>query len=759
MKNYFAPLNVRMVCSILCLLWFVFAAVAPVAMADSGDLVLVVDKNKPNKQAWVRFKDNTRQPVTAHCANSLKRLGVQVWSWSKWQLRQLPDSRVRTCKRLKKIALSNSSAPRVESSAVYTLLVNEMNSAPHHSAWVLHASGHRQWVSADCRGKLRDAGTTEQLLNYATISRYPDGVWIGCQSMLQTLSEANGSGSPDPQTPVVTTTTPETTQPEVNTTTTVPTTERSVGQHCLGVNDGFSLSWDGGQLSTDAFKKARGPLLHDFKTPAPMDSQKWPVGNQSVVFVLGEGDHGLEDLNPWVLLPYEQAGSWISPPGYGSWEIQGANYVQPWSSEGIVGHEFNLGSGNNVLNIFQGYLPTGDQNRWHLVPKSVARQYAKAMSQENLSYIFNTDKYASDPAFPLVHDEALTKLRSFCRLRFMTGSNVNSLEFSGYNRDRSKPSHPTWNTVGGDGIPYEWKVWIANRAKLGVWHTDHILTWEALQAGDSYLKKEAAYYRDHLDGTLIREYGNEVWNFAWPFNVVTEHVWKSHPFADPGKTDAVNIDYGYAQRAYDTAKVWEEQWASRRQDLDLTIGVHTHNAWGAAKRLVGPSGQRWFDRIDSVAATFYFGSVFNSSDSLYRDILAKGEVAVVDDHDAGADYWKEKISELLEQTGRYVGAFHMYEGASHQVFSDYSHSNANHRKVREHMTSYLNSNAYVSHLNKMFKWWLKQDKAGEAIWFSLFGVNNPRSPWGVYPNTRSRSMTYSGTNTFINQYIERQNGT
>ncbi len=756
MKIFSASLTPRSAFSIFCLLWFAAAFVMPVAAANSGNIVLIVDRQKPNKQAWVRFKDNSRQLVSAHCEQSLRRLGVQVWSWSKWQIRQLPDGRKRTCKRMKKMALAGAAAPRVESSGLYTLLVNEMNSAAQASAWVLHESGHRQWVSADCRRQLRNAGTQEMLLDYATIARYPDGVWVGCQSMLQNLAQTTPG---EPESPEVTTTEPTDSGVDSTTTTTTTTTGRSIGKHCLGVNDGFSLSWDGGQLSTDAFKKARGPLRSDFQTPALMDDDRWPVGGESAVFVLAEGEHGMEDMNPWVLLPYDQAGAWISPPAYGSWEIQGATYLQPWRSDGIVGHEFNLAAGNNVLNIFAGYLPTEGRNRWHLVPKSVADHYAKAMADENLSYIFDTDRYATDPSFPLLHEEALTKLGSFCRIRYMTGSNVNSLEFSGYNRDRSRPSHPTWNTVGGDGIPYEWKVWIANRAKLGVWHTDHILTWEASRQGDPYLSKQAAYYRDHLEGNLIREYGNEVWNFAWPFNLATEHVWTNRPFADPGKTDAVNIDYGYAKRAYDTAGVWEEQWASRRQDLDLTIGVHTHNAWGAAKRLVGPSGERWYERVDSVAATFYFGSVFGSTDSLYREILSDGEAAVVADHAAGADHWKEKISELLSQTGRYVGAFHMYEGASHQVFHDYNHANANHRKVRKHMTGYLNSDAYVSHLNKMFKWWLKQDKAGEAIWFSLFGVNNPRSPWGVYPNTRSRSMTYRGTNTFINQYIERQGGT
>lgn len=771
-KVHYRLLSFRAYLIIACLGWLAIALTVPaVVSADSSTLVVIVDKNNPDQPGWVRLKDNTRQRLTARCQARLQAIGVRVWQWSTWQIKAVPKSKVRTCKRLRRIASNNNRQP-IESDALYTLLVNEMNSMPEASAWVLHKSGHKQWVSARCRRKITEAGAPVALTDYATISRYPNGVWLDCQLMLQQLADVGETI----EEPVTTTTTTSTTTTNTNTTSTgvtntatptnpianppaVTTTARSFGKNCLGVNDGFAQSWDGGQIATDALKKARGPLLSDYRTRAPMDADRWPVGNQKILFVIGEGEHGLETMNPWVLLPYEQGGDWANAPEYGTWQMEGATYKGRWQSDGVMGHEFDLGKGNNSLSVFAGYLPSGNRNRWHLVPKSVADHYARAMAAENYSYIFNTEKYAADPSFPLLHEDAVAKLRSFCRIRFMSGSNVNSLAFSGYDADRSLPSHPTWSTEGGDGIPYEWKTWIANRADIGVWHTDHVMTWEGLQSGDRYLHKQAAYYRDNLQGSLVREYGNEIWNFAWPFNVATEYVWKSAPFDDWAKSDAVNLDYGYGKRVYDTAGVWESVWASRRDDLDLTLGVHTHNAWGAAKRLVGPGGERWFDRIDSLAATFYFGSVFGSSDALYRDILARGQAAVIDDHSRGTDLWKQKISELVDQTGAYVSAFHMYEGASHQVFHNYDPASSDHRTVREHMTGYLNSEAYVTHLNKMFKWWLGHDQAGEAVWFSLFGVNNPRSPWGVYPNTRSRSMTYRGTNTFINQYLLRHGGT
>jgi len=106
----------------------------------------------------------------------------------------------------------------------------------------------------------------------------------------------------------------------------------------------------------------------------------------------------MSDLNPWVLLPYEQTGNWKW--GTWGWGITDSTYRGRVEFNGVTGHEFNLGQRDINFKIAAGNIPGGSRNRWHLVPKSVAADYARAMRDNNFEYIFDTDTYAKDPGFP-----------------------------------------------------------------------------------------------------------------------------------------------------------------------------------------------------------------------------------------------------------------------------------------------------------------------------------------------------------------------
>lgn len=526
-------------------------------------------------------------------------------------------------------------------------------------------------------------------------------------------------------------------------------------ENCLGINDGFSYTWDGGALATDAFKEARGPVLDDFTTVSETDNHKWPVGNQTVNFLMAEGpDHDLDELNPWVLLPYAQTGVWASGPQWGDWVIQGAEYVGEVKRAGLKGYEFNLGPDTNVLKIFAGNLPANPLNRWHLVPKKFARKYAQAMKTSQMKYIFRNDRYASDLSFPLLHPQVKEQMKPFCRIRYMLGDNVNSMEFSGRKADRTKSTHPTWNTPGGDGIPYEWEVWIANHLGVNVYHSDHVKSWDAWKEGDLYLTKQANYFAKKLRGNVIREYGNEIWNSAPGYYFQTVWVWDNGPYPDPNRANWDIMHHNYGQRMYDTGGVWRKAFRARgrRKDIDLTLALQI--AWpdGMTKRFVRPDGSSLGNRIDSVGGTFYLGGPVQPGTDLFNSVASGGLTAVDARHREDMIKLQGNITRLMDLTRDYTKKWHLYEGGSHMNFIGYEAGNAQHQQVWNSVQSYWNSGTYTSTMNQFASWWRGIQGSGELIWFSLHGIDTPVSPFGIYTSTDDVTPIYSGVQSFIQNY-------
>jgi len=523
--------------------------------------------------------------------------------------------------------------------------------------------------------------------------------------------------------------------------------------NCLGINDGFSFSWDGGALATDAFKNARGPILDDFQTYASTDSDYWPTGNQNVNFIVAEGeDHDLDELNPWILLPYDQSGAWLEDPAYNTWLMQGAQYLGKVTRAGLTGFEFNLGSNTNLLKIYPGAIPSSPQNRWHLVPSGKARKYAQAMVAENMEYIFNTDRYMADLSFPLLHDNAKTQMQNFCRIRYMLGDNINSIDFSGRTADRTKPSHPTWNTPGGDGIPYEWEVQIANHLSVNVYHSDHVKTWDEWRNGDQHLINQANYFATKLRGNVIREYANEIWNTAPGYGAQTAWVWDNGPYPDPARADWQVMHHNYGKRVWDTGGIWETAFSGRRQDLDLTSAVQI--AWpdGMVNRFVSPTGESFGDRIDSIGGTFYTGGPIFNPGQPYQNILNNGRSWVVENHQGDMENLKENILRLQELTSQYTDTWHLYEGGSHMNFINLDRSNPTDMQVWNEVEGFWNSSRWTNMMNGFANWWRNQTGSGELIWFSLYGVDQGVMPFGVFKGTGQLNPIYSGTGNFIQNY-------
>jgi len=728
--------------------------------------------NGDAKDAWAIFAaTDTRQWVSADCRNQLKEIGVNAQA-SDWSfLGSKPNNSSWTsCDQLLDLFSEQSG-----SESNYSLFIN---GEARDGFFIDTSANSWQWVSEGCRGRLEAAGIETTRTDWSHIGTYQQVAnWQTCDPLLEQLTGTNVSITPPPPPPVAT---------EV----------QDFGKNCLGVNDYFSNSWGGGYLASDAFKSANGPSwvpwgdMSSLPTVA-LDQNAWPRQmniTREIYFSIGETGHTLDDFNPWVLLPYDQSNSALTaaPRVGGDWHIVNASFVSKWSnSDGKVsGHEFNFAptsQGNIDLKIRADKLSAGEgKNRWHLVPKEYAERYAQAMIAEDFRYIFDTDKYGLDTRFPLLHKEVKEQMKKFCRIRFMEGNDINkNIHFDGREVNRNTPATPHWQI--GDKIPYEWKVWIANHLGINVWHTDPVRAWEAYKTGDKYLENQARYFAKNLNGHLIREYANEIWNTGSDATKWIENNPTPLPF--PENNELERFHYAYGLRSYDTAKPWIDVYTAyerRDEDLDLTIGIQTDNTFFVPHRVKGKASTDWSSRVDSVTASFYFANALKRDgfdwsnqwvEGNYPKIVREGYAGVRELHSEGRIVWQENIREivrLLESIDVTQMKLHLYEGASHLNFFEYQFddravvynpSNDEQQTVWNHIEQYLNSEDYIADLNAMFTWWRNQPFSGEAMWYALYGLNEPTKPWGLYESSSAdaNSSVWQGAGEFVRSYSELAN--
>ncbi len=697
--------------------------VSPLALSQNGTpLMIIINDTGSADQAWVVRDDDTKQAIKNTCIAKLRDAGLMI-SWVSWStINGYRSAGSKTCGKIGR-EVSKSTRPPM-------LLVKRIGQADGR---IMYSNNKTNRIDASCRQQLEADGIIRITAKAKHIRKLVQARERTCAEVTTKINAQNNAPSAGlggyPAIP-------------------------RFSENCLGMNDGHVHSWDGGSLTTDAFKSARGPIHQYSGQPSQMDADRWPVGNDPAYFAIAEGNkHDLNLMNPWVLLPYDQTGVWREGPDGNVWKLDGAKYLSKYNYGGVIGHVFELQKGANNFTLSPGAIPASPKNRWHLVPMWAAPAYAKAMKAENFRYIFDTDKYARDLDFPLLHTQTKKQMKKFCRIRFMLGDGVNSLEFSGRASDRTKPSHPTFSTVGGDGIPYEWEAWIANHLNINLWHVDHVKTWDAWSAGDPYLWQAATYFKDNLRGNLIREYGNEIWNFAYPFAAQTEWVWDNGPYPEASRGDWQWVNYNYGKRVWDTAGVWAQAYASRRDDLDLTVGVHSALAPDAQiGRFNSPYGQSWGDRIDSVAGTFYFGESIVRNDNLYRHIVREGVSAVVRHHQVNLNLVEARLNWAMNLYRPYAKKWHLYEGGSHMNMIEYDRTNADDKIVYKAIKAYFDSPDYTDALNEFAAWWKSHWASGEWMWFHLTGEESAEMPWGYYHSTGDPTPVYDGSANFINNY-------
>jgi hypothetical protein len=198
--------------------------------------------------------------------------------------------------------------------------------------------------------------------------------------------------------------------------------------------------------------------------------------------------------------------------------------------------------------------------------------------------------------------ERVKNLRAF---RFMDWMDTNDSTVAHWS-ERPEVEDASWSAKG---VPVEVMVRLANELGVDPWfNMPHL-------ADDDYVRKFAAYVRDHLKPELKAyvEYSNEVWN--WQFKQA-QHA------KERGRALWGDVSTGWVQyngtRAARTCDVWKnEVFGAGKGRVHCTIGAQTGWLDIADETLDCPAwraqgnGACYEHGIDSVAITGYFTGCMN----------------------------------------------------------------------------------------------------------------------------------------------------
>ena len=173
---------------------------------------------------------------------------------------------------------------------------------------------------------------------------------------------------------------------------------------------------------------------------------------------------------------------------------------------------------------------------------------------------------ASNP--PIFFPEWLSKMSSACAIRYMNGLNANDRDVVTYKRDSSKTRIKPGNSVWYDGFglgsnansshvwPWELIVESSLQTDTRPWINFRVYAWDNMKNGDTIITDIADLFERYWQGIVYIEYGNEIWNTAWPFNVATNWV------AQNGPNPANDPNINYSLRNNDIQKWFADAYGA-----------------------------------------------------------------------------------------------------------------------------------------------------------------------------------------------------
>lgn len=195
---------------------------------------------------------------------------------------------------------------------------------------------------------------------------------------------------------------------------------------------------------------------------------------------------------------------------------------------------------------------------------------------------------------PIFFPEWLNKMKSAegCVIRYVNSSHANDKSVVEKRRDSSKdriwPANSVWFEGFGMGIDIEprhglpWEIIAEASLQTGTypWINFRIYSYENTLEGDSLVRDVGKMFRENYGGPIYVEYGNEIWNYAVPFDVASEYV----RLNGPGSNE--NMSENYALRSNLLYRDFSESYGERSCLVQGVLGGQTRNPWHAQQRLI-----------------------------------------------------------------------------------------------------------------------------------------------------------------------------
>lgn len=471
------------------------------------------------------------------------------------------------------------------------------------------------------------------------------------------------------------------------------------------------------------------PDFHFVTTIIYQDNQHYPVGDYVVLY---EGEGELDYVGPSLV---------DSQPGRDVVRLEAGQFFHLR----ILQTDPNA-NGNYIRNV-RIILPGGSCSEQ--IDDYASSSESCAQPEDFIPF---ENSYASRVFHPLF----IQDVQGFRTLRFMQFLSTINSPIQQWSQ-RPQLSDASWALENGS--PLEVALMLANSINAEPWLNLPV------RVSDDYVTNFAELVRDNLKSDLnfYLEFGNEIWNNAWPYNVDANYLSEQGRQRWP-EAEGQELDYRlsyYGMRSYQACSITKQQFAQDALRVKCVMGGQTGVPWIAEQALSCPlyaqtsDLENCADSMDVLAVGNYFAGYF--ADSRYLELLnqwstegSQGVDKVFEEFQRGLfheltynpdepDWWQAPRGGALSQAREHIQGnldianqhglmLAAYESGQHLTYAGDSSAGRNDINERLFMTANRDERMgqiYQQYLND----WIE---AGGGL-NVLFESTGHWGPWGAFP--------------------------
>lgn len=379
----------------------------------------------------------------------------------------------------------------------------------------------------------------------------------------------------------------------------------------------------------------------------------------------------------------------------------------------------------------------------------------------------------------IFHPLFLSDMAPFRTLRFMQFLSTIDNPTAHWGQ-RPQLTDASWGLSGGS--PLELALQMANQLYAEPWLNIPV------RVDNNYLRQYARLVKAQLDPDInfYLEFGNEVWNNAWPYIMDGDYLQEQGRRQWPD-TQAQNIEYRlnyYALRAAQSCAIFKQEFAGQADRIKCVMGGQTGVPWISEQMLTCPmvqqsGGQACATEMDVLAVGSYFAGYM--ADERYLNILKgwsdegerglnklfaemhQGQLYNLTYNPNEPDWWQAPADGALGSAARDIEASLMlanqyglmlaaYEGGQHLSYAGYIADGR--EQINQQLFLPANrdprmAQLYTQHLDN----W----RASGAGLFILFESIGRWDNWGAFPlkeyqlQDKAQAVKFAAATTYAEQ--------